>query len=312
MRKKILCLLCVLCLVLLLPMNAIADFGDFSGSSDFGSGWDSGSSWDSGSGWDSSSSWDDDDDYSSSVGYVGGYDDDDGGGFGFIGLVIILIIIYIVIKAIFGKKKGKGSVAPGAQRTEIAKLRPIEEYQTLDENFDPAALSEKISNLYVQMQNCWTDKDIEPVRPYFTDTLWSQMDRQVVMGRARGRTNCVGRIAVLGVTLRGFFQVGEEDHMIVELRTRIVDYTLNDKTGELISGDRTKEKFMTYEWEMTRPSGTITSAESGMNTVNCPNCGAPISLNQSAKCPYCDSVITLHQHDWAISAIKGISQVTGN
>ena len=125
-----------------------------------------------------------------------------------------------------------------------------------------------------------------------------------------GRTNYVERIAVLGVTLRGFMQKNGEDHIIAELRTRIVDYTLDDKTGRLISGSQTAEKFMTYEWELSRASGTITTKGDNMQRVSCPGCGAPLDINATAKCPYCDSVVTLEKHDWAICSIKGISQTT--
>jgi len=47
-----------------------------------------------------------------------------------------------------------------------------------------------------------------------------------------------------------------------------------------------------------------------MQTVNCPNCGAPVEINASAKCPYCGSVITLEEHDFALNAIRAISQQT--
>ena len=42
----------------------------------------------------------------------------------------------------------------------------------------------------------------------------------------------------------------------------------------------------------------------------CPGCGAPLSINTTAKCPYCGRVVTLDEHDWALCAIKGISQTT--
>ena len=160
------------------------------------------------------------------------------------------------------------------------------------------------------MQNCWQAKNIESVRPYFTDALYQQMDRQLDALRRNGYTNYVERISVLGVNLRGFRQSDGEDHIIAELRTRIVDYTLNDKTGELVKGDKKKEKFLTYEWELTRASGRTTGAAEEMTVVNCPNCGAPLSINATAKCPYCDSVVTVDAHDWAISAIRGIAQRT--
>ena len=42
----------------------------------------------------------------------------------------------------------------------------------------------------------------------------------------------------------------------------------------------------------------------------CPNCGAPVEINASAKCPYCGSVITLEEHGFALNAIRAISQET--
>ena len=83
-----------------------------------------------------------------------------------------------------------------------------------------------------------------------------------------------------------------------------------DKTGKLISGSQTAEKFMTYEWELSRASGTVTTKGDNMQRVSCPGCGAPLDINATAKCPYCDSIVTLEEHDWAICSIKGISQTT--
>ena len=47
-----------------------------------------------------------------------------------------------------------------------------------------------------------------------------------------------------------------------------------------------------------------------MTDLHCPNCGAPLDVNHSAKCEYCGQVITVDDYDWVISQIKGISQVT--
>ena len=105
-------------------------------------------------------------------------------------------------------------------------------------------------------------------------------------------------------------QEGGNDVLVARLKTRIVDYTLDDATGSLVSGDRNKEKFMTYEWDLVRPTGTKTEAGGNMQTVSCPHCGAPLEINASAKCPYCGSVITLEEHGFALNAIRAISQET--
>ncbi len=186
--------------------------------------------------------------------------------------------------------------------------KPMNQYKELDDQFDQAELQEKISNLYVQMQNCWQDKNLESLRPYFTDALFNQMNRSVETMKKLGQTNYVQRIAVLGVQLQGWYQEEGEDHILAVVRTRIVDFTLDDNSGKLISGDRTKEKFMTYQWDLCRATGAKTKQVEGIETVNCPNCGAPVSINETAKCPYCDSVITVENQDWVISSIRGIAQ----
>ncbi len=161
------------------------------------------------------------------------------------------------------------------------------------------------------MQNGWTAKDIEPLRPYFTDALFTQMERALQDIAKRGETNMVERIAVLEVVPQGFRQSAGEDIITLRLRTRIIDYTVNDSTQELVSGSRDREKFMTYEWDMLRPSGITTSAESdATKRISCPGCGAPLDVNASARCPYCGAVIRQRAQDWVISAIRGIRQET--
>lgn len=170
---------------------------------------------------------------------------------------------------------------------------------------------EKAANLYVQMQNDWTAKDIEPLRPYFSDALFTQMERSLKEIVKRGETNMVERIAVLEVTPLGFRQSAGEDIITLCLRTRIVDYTVNDSTKEVVSGSRNREKFMTYEWDILRPSGMITGEDTGTTKrISCPSCGAPLDVNASARCPYCGSVIQQQAKDWVIGAIRGIRQET--
>ena len=321
MKKLTIVLLCLLlCFTMALP--GLADLGGYSGDSDYG-GYDSYDydyDYDSGSDWDSDwdSGYDDYDDYD--------YDSSDTVDGLLLGLALdslfespLGFVIGIILLAIFflrRRRRGRRSaqprnpVPPGAQRTSASSLQPMESYNQLDANFDPAELTEKLSNQYVQMQNAWTAGDLTPLRPFFTDTLYAQFDRQLDSMKQQNLVNYVDRISVLGVTLRGWQQRGGEDHIIAELRTRIVDYTVNTKSGEVVSGSKTAEKFMTYEWDLTRPSGQTTTEADGMQKVNCPNCGAPLSINHSCKCPYCDSVITLEEHGWAICSIRGISQQT--
>ena len=298
MKRISIALLCLLC-CFALAVPGLADLGGFSGDSDYGGG---SYDYDYDSGYSGSSSGDG---FLMGILFSGLLDSPVG-----IVIAVILVAFYFYRRSRRGSAHARRPVTPGGQRTDAATLLPMQNYSQLDPNFDPAELTQKLSNWYVQMQNQWTAGDMTPLRPFFTDALYAQFDRQLDSMKQQNLVNYVERISVLGVDLRGFRQRGGEDHIIAEIRTRIVDYTVNKKTGEVVSGSRTQEKFMTYEWDLTRPSGQTTTQEAELQKVNCPNCGAPLSINESSKCPYCDTVVTLEQHDWVVCAIRGISQQT--
>ncbi len=270
-------------LILFVPMTAHADFGNFAGSRDYGGG--------SGGG-----SFDGDFDLAMEV------------------LTWIIAIIAVVVLMIYYliKDKVTGGKILGDQAqyktSDGMELRTMAEFKAMDTGFDEGAFREQLSNLYVQLQQFWHEKDIEPMRPYLTDAFFNQSERQLNDLRQKNQTPCTERIAVLAVSPRGFYQSGGMDHMVVKVSTRIVAYIVDDRTGNVISGDRNREKFMEYEWDLCRESGIITNQTDGLNSVICPQCGAPLNINQSAKCPYCGSIITVTNRSWALNNIKGLSQ----
>lgn len=301
-KKLISFILALFIITASLSVFSFADFGDFGGDADFGD--FGGGDWGN-------------DDYD--------YDDDDGGlfflpfffGSGGSGLgkavIIIVIIVFIVLRIVTKSKAGSKSspsrVNVGDRSTPQSSLRPMAEYRSLDPDFNEAELRETVSNLYVRMQNAWSAGDISDLRPYFTDALFTQFERQLAQKRAQGLTNRMDRISVQSVVLRGFTQSGGCDHIIAQLQTRLVDYTV-DKTGKVVSGSPDREKFMTYEWDLSRTSGMISLKKDGVSRIFCPSCGAPLDVNASARCEYCGSVIRSSEHDFAICNITAISQIT--
>ena len=295
--------------VVMEPVRTRADFGNFAGDSDYGGGGTSGG---------------------------GG-----GGGDGFIedlqseaiawaiaiAIVVLLIVWFIlytfiiepIINFIRKKKPEEKTRSVPEQRQ---KLRPIGEYKTLDPGFKEAALRERLSNLYLQLQDAWHELDLESLRPYLTDGFYNQSERQLAEKRRSHIIPFTERIAVLEVKLSGFYQEEGLDHIVARLKTRIIAYEIfdpgesgNGKNAKprVISGSKTQEKFMEYEWDLCRKTGVQTEGLDGnaVKTVTSPKCGAPLNINQTAQCPYCGSVVTVENEDWALNNIKGISQRTG-
>ncbi len=313
MKKRVLCILFAflfVCISALSLAQIARAAGDFDGDYDFGGGDIGGGDYDGG--FDSGDS-----DYNGGgnggcvVVPIGG--GDSGGSSGFpLGLIIFIIIIVVVV--ILAKRKQGAAhqtpVAAGGQAVDASLLKPMQEYLQLDPTFSESEFKEKLSNLFIQFQNGWQDKNLESLRPYFSDAFYAQMDRQLDAYRKNNRTKYIERIAVLGVTLSGWMQESGKDVIIARLNTRFTTYTLDDKTGNLLNGSRTAEKFLDYEWQLMRTSGKTTVGGTGVKVQNCPNCGATININHTAKCEFCGSIVTVDSYDWVLNNVKAISQRT--
>ncbi len=313
MKRRIrhgLILIAVLLCCLTLGAYSLADAGNFSGGSDWGGGgssWSSGgSSWDSGSDWSSSSgSTYDSGSYSSdgslsAVGCLGG---------NLFTIIIIVIIVITVLRYMRSGQQGQG----GGQNYTAAQEEPglpIEKLKEKDPNFNEQVLLEKVGNQYIQMQNAWQNKDWEPMRAIMTDALYNQMARQLQSLIDAKQTNFVERIAVLETRIVRYAVEADNDVLVVRLSTRITDYTQDDRTGSIINGSMTRELFMVYDWKLIRQKDKKTLNQPSVTQISCPNCGAPLNINHTGKCPYCSTIVTLGDHDWALSVIKGISQRT--
>ena len=295
-REKLLKWLALLATALLLfaGARALAYAGGFAGDGDYGS-WDSGSSWDSDSSWDGGSSW-----------YDGSDSLGDGELDGFITVATVALIFLIAIIASVSDRKKKR----GTSGEQPKNLRPVDELLEADPDFDEAALRGQISNLYVRMQNAWTAKDFSVMRPFFTDSLYQQFDRQLQQIVAAGRTNHIDDIGVLDVSLLGWKEKDEKQWLTARVKTRITIYSTDDKTGRIVSGSQKEVKLMEYEWTLVRASDQRTLGEEEVRSVHCPNCGATLSINHSAECPYCGSVVTCNEYGWTIAQIRGIAQKT--
>lgn len=228
-------------------------------------------------------------------------------------IVIIIAVVWLISK-LRGDKPPKG--AGDHERVVVedtfdtGKLRDMSSFQAKDPSFKQEDMREQVSNLYVQLQNAWTDKDLSPMRPFFSDGLYSQFDRQLDRYRDGHITNKVEGIAVLGVVFEGWYQDDDQDCIALKLSCRITDYTVDDATGEVVKGSPYAEKFMSYRWILSRSSDLSTEKKGSLQTVKCPNCFGVVQINKTAKCPYCDSIITLEEHDWVVTAIQGLSQTT--
>ncbi len=310
LRRKIAILLALLLLASLpLFATAIADIGDFSGSSDFG-----------GSG---SSSSDDCDGIGWLIYYVlrigctiGEAAENAGCSHGqvivfeivFFAAVIGIFALIIRVRSRIAHKSNRS--APNVQiptpgfTTVQTDQGVFARIHAVDPEFSEQDLLEKLKNLYFRLVDCRQTGDLSPIRPYLSEELISRTETELSAFKAAHETERTERLAILDARLVGFRQSEGTDVITATLRTRCVRYRINGETQKIVAGNNSNERFETVTIELTRPTGTKTAPRAAGTTVkNCPYCGAPLSLNESNQCPYCDSVLPADADEWIIRSI---------
>lgn len=308
LRRKIAILLALLLLASLPLLSiAVADLGDFSGGSDFGG---------------SSSSSDDCDGigwliyYGIRLGCVVADCAESSGVctrgqvLAVEGGIVIVIIVALVLLRLRNKRDGEN--AERRLQEQLSKSSPTAPQQnfdsrirTIDPEFSEDDLLEKQKNLYVRLCDCRRTKDLAPIRPYLDPDLLAKTEAELSSMRSARVTEHTGRLAILDAQLIGFMQSDGFDIITATLRTRCVRYWTNDETHALVAGNTVTELFETVTLRLVRPTGVKTAPRAeGMTVKNCPYCGAPLSLNESSQCPYCDSVLPADPDEWIIRSIE--------
>lgn len=277
---------------------SIADVGSFE---DYDSG---SSSWES-SDW-GASSWDHDYDYGSDSNYT--YI---GGGSSIPGIIIFIIVVAITM---YVKSKQKDNWQMPKQQfhqTQNYAYKSEEavekEVKAVDELFNKEEFLSWSRDLFIKLQEAWTARDWSTIRVFETNELFEQHHKQLQDYIDRKQINKMERICVKSAQLADFKQTGDKDILTVILKSRMVDYIIDEETGKVLKGDKVTDRHSTYKLEFIRKTGVKTKPGSNqINTTNCPNCGAPTQITSSGKCEYCGSVITTGEHSWALANLEKI------
>lgn len=289
-----------------LKIKAEAGFGDFN-DYDSGSDWDSDYDSDWGSDYDSDWDWDDDD-------Y--GYSNNRSSNVSSMGesvFVTVLVFVLIAYTILHNKNDRTGS----SQGSQTRKNAPVKTQQkTLpdrtseisaiirkeDPNFTAPDFISFVKQVYVDIQDAWAKRDLEPVRAVLHQNLYQQTQRQIQKKIEDGIVNHLERISVNTAYLTSYRRDAEYEYLGVYLAASMIDYQVKEATGEVILGDKTTRWNMYYKMIFMRSAGSKTrSAKEKEEGFVCPNCGAPIKGTSFGVCEYCGSTVTTGMYDWVLS-----------
>jgi predicted lipid-binding transport protein (Tim44 family) len=154
-----------------------------------------------------------------------------------------------------GPLPGPMTEAPSAspQRSDVD--LGLQHIRQMDATFDEAVFRETSSDIFFKIQAGWANRDLEPVRGLLTSEIHSTLKADVDQLKGEKKVNRLENIAVRSVDLVEVWQESGSDYLTVRFLANILDYTVDEASGQVISGSKVDPvKFEEY-WTFTRPVG---------------------------------------------------------
>lgn len=143
----------------------------------------------------------------------------------------------------------------------------IDQIRQYDRSFDPAHFKEVASDVFFQVQAGWMRRDLDSYRHLLGDQLAREYEQHFAEMREKGEINKLESIAVRSVEIVAAGSDGREDFVTLRFLANLLDYTVSDKNGELISGSMTMPVKFEEEWTWARPVGTQNWKLEGLKEV---------------------------------------------
>lgn len=153
----------------------------------------------------------------------------------------------------FGSSNAQSVSEPGGVVTASEGLAQIGE---TDPGFDEKYFQEIASDVFFQVQAGWMRRDLDSYRHLLGDTLAGEYARHFEEMKQKGIINKLESIAVRGIEIVEAGSDGKEDFITVRFTASLLDYTINENSGEVIEGSDSVPVKFDERWTWARPVRT--------------------------------------------------------
>ena len=149
--------------------------------------------------------------------------------------------------------------------------RSSQELRQLGPGLNEEALKEAFQALFFRIQAAWMNRTIEGIEDALTEEMTKFFGQEFDSMRQKGRINRLENIAVRRVEPTEVWQERGRDYVTVFITANLLDYTVDDKTNEIVAGDKLNPvKFQEF-WTLSRDAGSTQWQLSAINQVDEPS-----------------------------------------
>ena len=132
----------------------------------------------------------------------------------------------------------------------------VKEIWTVDPDFDPDGFKDTAQDLFFKVQAGWTRRETSVLKNYVGDQLLSEYGRHFEEMKQNGHINRLENIAVRKIDLINAGVQQGEIFVTVRFTANLLDYTVDENSGEVVQGDRENPVKFEEDWTFARPVGT--------------------------------------------------------
>ena len=132
------------------------------------------------------------------------------------------------------------------------------DYRTLtmmDRNFDPNQFLKTTQDMFFKIQGAWNKQDTGALSALCRAELMQTWQEELSSQRARGQQNRMENIALRESDITEAWTESGEDFITVRLKANLLDYTIDQKSGAVVSGSNSETIDFEEYWTFSRPVG---------------------------------------------------------
>jgi tellurite resistance protein len=232
--------------------------------------------------------------------------------------VTILVIIGAVIwnNSKNGDKSTRKAIdqAEAERRTHVSAAAVegwVKALQAKDPGFDLIKFLDRTKREFLELQDAWFKRNLEPVRKYLSDATFQRLVVQLKLMEQLGVRDAIADAQVLDLQIIGLEQNESFDSVHIRVTAQLRDSeapaTATDEQALAAARKVAPEKF-TEVWTFVRKPGAQTKVEGDVSQGKCPNCGAPFTGGAANTCEFCGAIVNSGNYDWVLAEITQGSQ----
>lgn len=242
--------------------------------------------------------------YSGSRPYSGGGSSHSSTGEGLFLFLVFLGVVGFALMHILNS--AERSYAPPLDLDDGLSPRPrpkpvdLSALKAADPDFNEAAFKAWAAEAFVAIQQHWSAQNMGPARRFISDGVFNRFETYLDLDRLRRRHNVVSNVEVINNQIAAVSQAGGYDMITLRMTASLHDRTVSLQNGRTLSA---KDDLFTEYWSFMRRRGVKSRAER-FSDPGCPSCGAPLDINQTAKCTHCGALVNSGEYDWVLAEIS--------